>query len=166
MYPERAEFDAILELIGRHGVEYILVGGLAAILDGASVMTNDVDIVHSQTPDNVQRLLAALEDLDAHARPSGAIKKRPNATHLTVPGHLLLMTRFGKLDVRARIGNDESYDDLLPHSLEMDAGAGRPVRVLDLETLIRIKEATGLEVDRAALPLLRRTLDERKRRGI
>jgi hypothetical protein len=62
------------------------------------------------------------------------------------------------------IGRNLAYEDLLPHSVEMDVGEGIIVRVLDLETLIAIKEELGGEKDRAVRPVLRRTLEE-KRKG-
>jgi hypothetical protein len=62
------------------------------------------------------------------------------------------------------IGRGDEYDDLLPHSVEMDVGDGVVVRVLDLETLIRTKEEVAAEKDQAVLPLLRRTLEEKSRK--
>ena len=61
------------------------------------------------------------------------------------------------------IGRGLTYQDLLPHSTEMEIADGILVRVLDLETLIAIKEELGGEKDRAVLPVLRRTLAEKRR---
>jgi hypothetical protein len=61
------------------------------------------------------------------------------------------------------IGRNLGYEALLSHSEEMDAGGGMLVRVLDLETLIAIKEELSGEKDRAVLPVLRRTLEEKRR---
>ncbi len=54
--------------------------------------------------------------------PSGAC--RPTADHLAGPGHLNLMTRYGPLDVLGTIGRGLSFEDLLPHSSQMDVGSG------------------------------------------
>ena len=70
---------------------------------------------------------------------------------------------FGPLDLLGSIGNGHSYPDLLPHTDELKAGQGLVVKVLDLETQIAIKEEIGSEKDRAALPILRRTLEERRK---
>jgi predicted nucleotidyltransferase len=67
------------------------------------------------------------------------------------------------LDLLGTIGRNLSYQDLLPHSVEMDIGEGIRIRVLDLETLIAVKEALDGEKDRAVLPTLRRTLEEKKK---
>ena len=55
------------------------------------------------------------------------------------------------------------YEQLLPRSTEMDIGEGIRIRVLNLETIISVKEQLASEKDLAVLPLLRRTLDEVKR---
>ena len=63
------------------------------------------------------------------------------------------------------IGRDLGYHELIPHSPEMDISAGLRIRVLDLETLIAVKEELGGEKDRAVLPILRRTLEEKRKRS-
>ena len=78
------------------GVEAIVVGMAAAVIQGAPTMTWDLDVVHRRTPDNVQRLLGVLNDIDAVAR-GDARRLKPNASHLLGPGHILLETRFGTL---------------------------------------------------------------------
>jgi hypothetical protein len=61
-------FAEILATLVRERVEFIVVGGAAAVLQGAPITTQDIDIVHRRTPDNAERLAAALELLDAVAR--------------------------------------------------------------------------------------------------
>jgi hypothetical protein len=111
----------------------------------------------------IKRLLAALESLDAAAR--GGRGLRPDRSHLSSPGHLLLMTRFGPLDILGMVGSGRGYDFLRSHAVEMDLAVRVRVHVLSLEWLIRVKEETGGEKDRAVLPVLRRTLEEKKRGG-
>jgi len=158
------DFFAILATLHRHEVDFILVGGLAAAVNGAVSNTLDVDIVHSRDAANVERLLTALESIDAIFRIQPELRIKPNASYVSGPGHLNLITRFGPLDVLGSIGRGLTYADLLPHSVEKDIGDGIRVRVLDLETLISLKEDLGTEKDRAILPLLRRTLEEQRRR--
>jgi len=74
------------------------------------------------------------------------------------------MTRFGPLDVLASIGRGRRYQDLLPDAAEMTIGDGLRIRVLNLETQTAVKEEIGRENDLAALPLLRRTLAESRRK--
>lgn len=131
------------------------------MLEGVPVHTFDLDVVHSREPGNIGRLLAALESLEAayRARP----ELRPDVSHLASPGHQLLMTRFGPLDVLGMIGRSRTYDDLLPHTHELEVGEGLRVRVLNLETLIAVKEEVAGERDLAVLPIMRRTLEEKRR---
>lgn len=131
------------------------------MLDGAPIHTYDLDIVHSRGAANIARLLPVLEELDAVYRIQPERRLRPTASHLASRGHHLI-TRHGPLDLLGMIGRDLGYQDLVPHSVEMDIGEGIRVRVLDLETLIAIKEELAGEKDLAVLPILRRTLQEKK----
>ncbi len=79
-------------------------------------------------------------------------------------GHLNLLTRYGPLDVLGTIGRSLGYAELLSHSIDLDITEDVRIRVLDLETIIALKEELGGEKDRAVLPTLRRTLEERRRR--
>jgi hypothetical protein len=157
----RSRSAAILQEFRDHRVDFIVVGGIAAVLEGVPVHTFDLDVVHSREPGNIGRLLAALESLEAayRARP----ELRPDVSHLASPGHQLLMTRFGPLDVLGMIGRSRTYDDLLPHTHELEVGEGLRVRVLNLETLIAVKEEVAGERDLAVLPIMRRTLEEKRR---
>jgi predicted nucleotidyltransferase len=154
---------ATLRALREGGVEFILVGGMSAVLNGADVHTYDVDIVHSRDPENIARILPVLESLDAVFRIQRERRLKPTATHLTGTGHLNLITRYGPLDLLGTIGRDLGYEELLPHSSEMDIGGGVRIRVLNLEKLIEIKEELAGEKDRAMLPILRRTLEEKKK---
>jgi predicted nucleotidyltransferase len=151
----------ILKTLSDHGVEFIVVGGVAGVALGVPIDTLDIDVVHLVTPSNVQRLLAALAVLDAHYRHRPEL--RPSESHLASRGHQLLDTRLGYLDVLGAIGKGHTYADLLPHSVEVAFSASLRCRVLDLETQIAIKEEIGAAKDLAVLPLLRRTLEERRR---
>lgn len=146
------------------GVDFILVGGVAAALHGAPVDTLDVDVVHARNEANIGRLLAVLETVDAVSRVQPERRLRPAASHLAGPGHLNLITCYGPLDVLGTIGKALAYDDLFPNSHEIEIG-GMRIRVLDLDKLIAVKEELGGEKDRAVLPILRRTLEEKKKTG-
>jgi hypothetical protein len=144
-------------------VEFLVVGGVAAVLQGAPISTFDLDVVHSTDSANVSRLLTALEELDAIYRVQPELRLRPNASHLSSPGHQLLITRLGPLDLLGCIGKGRSYRDLIAHTTELKVADSLLVKVLDLETQIAVKEEIDSEKDRAALPILRRTLEERRK---
>lgn len=159
----RARFAEILRLLAENEVEFVVVGMTAGILHGAPVTTVDLDLVHRRTRENVARLLRVLSALDATYRhdPRGL---RPGESHLVGPGHQLLATTHGDLDCLGTIDEDRGYEDLFPLSVELALGEGRTVRVLTLQALIESKERAGRPKDLAALPVLRATLDELKRR--
>ena len=152
--PQKGGLFRLLRALDDARVEFIVVGGLAAVLGGAPINTFDLDVVRSRDEANIARLLAVLEELDA------VYRIRPDASHLDSARHQNLIPRYGPFDLLGPGGRNLAYDDL-PDSVEMDVGEGVLVKVLDLETLIAIKEELGGEKDRAVLPRLRRTLDER-----
>ena len=90
---------------------------------------------------------------------------RPTESHLSASGHLNLLTRLGPLDLLATIGQNLAYEHLLPHCLEMDIGEGSRVQVLNLETVIALKEELAGDKDIAVLPILRQTLKEIKNKN-
>jgi hypothetical protein len=157
------KFRDLLECLCRHRVEYIVVGGVAAVLQGAPIATFDVDIVHSRAPENLDRLMVALADLDARYRDQTGRDLPPQRSLLAGDGHNLLMTRVGPLDALGSIGAGLSYEALLPETVAMQLDAF-VVRLLSLEALIRVKEELARDKDRAMIAILRRTLDEQRRR--
>lgn len=161
------EFDpvALFRVLLKHGVEFVVVGGVAARLRGAPLVTQDVDITPSAQPDNLDRLSAALEDLEARMRTPA----EPDGVAMPFDPGLLragavwtLVTKHGDLDLVMEPAGTDGYRDLVRDSGPLTV-ARRPdlvVEVASLADVIRSKEATGRGKDRAALPLLRRTLEE------
>ncbi len=161
MVDERS--DAILRGLCEVGVDFIIVGGTAAVLLGAPVVTEDVDIIHRKTPDNIERLLTWLLAHGAYHRLDLAKRRLPpDAAALSGHGHINLQTDLGKLDVLCELGEGEDYDHVLADTLILDQGPF-PVRVLTLPRLIAAKSRAGRPKDRLALPVLIATLDEQMR---
>lgn len=75
----------ILEILAKHEVEFILIGGVATALHGAPFPTADVDIVPALETSNLDRLAAALNDLDALLRDSA----QPAGIRLDLDGRTL-----------------------------------------------------------------------------
>ena len=155
------DFAAVLTALRRHGVRFVLVGGVAAVIEGVPVATFDLDIVPDRDPANIDCLTAALAELKAHYRGRPNLHPTPDA--LRGPGHHLLMTRYGPLDVLGVIGKERDFRALLPHSRRRVLG-GTSLRVLDLETQIAVKEELDFAKDRAVVPILKAALRQRKRR--
>lgn len=160
----RPEFRAILDVLARHEVDFVVIGGVAAVLHGAPVATFDLDIVHARDASNVRRLMSALREMGAYYRERPELRKLPDEEHLAGPGHHLLLTGSGPLDVLGVVATGDAYQELAGHVTTLDLGGGLSVQVLDLDVLIVIKERLDRERDRAALPILRRTLREREDR--
>jgi len=154
----------ILRRLAAGRVELIVVGMAAGVLRGAPVTTVDLDIVHRRHPENVARLLRVLGDLDATYRHDPR-RLRPAESHLVSPGHQLLDTAYGDLDCLGTVGEGLSYEDLVARAPQMDLGDGLVVHVIDLPTLIELKEQAGRPKDLAVLPVLRATLAETLRRS-
>jgi hypothetical protein len=171
MQQPKPDFLYILQTLSKHEVEYIIVGGVCAVLHGAPISTFDIDLVHSREPGNLKRLLKALEELEANYRDpvrriqirTGRIIK-PEESHLSSPGHQLLMTKGGPLDLLGEIAKGRDYKDLLKNTVTLKISENLKVHLLNLETLIETKEEAGQEKDRVVLAILRRTLEEKKRK--
>lgn len=156
-------FRDALEILRRHHVDFIVVGGVAAVLNGAPISTFDLDIVHSRASENLERLMAALVELEARYRDPTGRRLLPVSDLLAGDGHHLMMTKCGPLDLLGTIGKGHAFESLRSSTLEQHLG-DLIVLVLDLDALIRIKAETAREKDLGQLAVLRRTLDEKNRK--
>ena len=162
-HPKAADLPALVAKLCDAGVEFIIVGGTSAVLQGAPITTNDLDIVHRRTPENVARLLAVLLQLDATMRYDFAHRGlRPTAEMLAGRGQINLSTSLGPIDPLCELDAGQGYDELLAHSQLMSDGE-HVLRVLDLPTLIAVKTKAGRPKDRVVLPILIATLQEREK---
>jgi predicted nucleotidyltransferase len=155
--PTGPDLGALLEGLVEAGIEFILIGGLAAVVQGAPVTTIDVDIVHKQSSENIAKLLAFLKSIDAFHRRTDDKVIGPTERDISGTGHALFATRLGALDVLAVIEQGKVYEDLLEHTVEIEF-RGHTVRVLDLRTLVELKRASTDPRDRQRLPVLEETL--------
>lgn len=155
MAENATDFSAILAVLARHEVEFIVVGGVCAVLLGAPVATFDVDIVHSRSEQNLARLGGALEELDAHYRDHLPRRAPPARAALATSGHHLLATRYGPWDVSGLIGEDDDYPTLVSKSERVRIDRDVSIRILDLDTLIEVKQKAGRPKDNYMLEILR-----------
>jgi hypothetical protein len=162
--PPRFNFREMLRVLRAHEVEFIVVGGVCAALHGSPMVTGDLDVVHARTEGNLDRLQAALRELDAVYRVQRDRRLAPPRSALAGEGHQLLVGGHGSIDVLGAIGAGLDYAQLLPHTEEVDLGDGLVVRMLDLPTLIRTKRELGRPKDMLAVLHLEEVLDERRHR--
>jgi hypothetical protein len=156
-----SSFRRILELLERHEVEYVVVGGVAAVLQGAPVTTFDIDTLVKVEPANVERLANALSALDARFRER--LELRPTREDLAAGGHLLLMTNSGPLDVLGFIAAGKRYEDVVDVAARLTVDE-LTIRVLPLEQLIEDKKVLGRDKDIAVIRLLEAALARRRER--
>jgi hypothetical protein len=153
----------IFATLDRHGVRYVLVGGLAAILHGASHLTTDVDVVPEESKANLEQLSAALDELDARVRVAGEPDGVPfghSAESLPRVRMWNFQTSKGDLDIAFEPSGTHGYDDLARDVVVMRV-RGIDVPVASLADVIRSKEAAGRARDRVVLPGLRALLARR-----
>jgi len=162
MAPEPA-FDPrpILQALQDHSVDFIVVGVMAAVAQGAPVYTRDLDVTPSSAADNYGRLAEALRTIDAKLRlPDGEALGFPiEARFLAGNTACTLLTRTGVLDLVYIPAGTRGYEDLRRNAVELDLGTGHPALVASLIDVIRMKEAAGRPKDEATLPALRQTLE-------
>ena len=154
--------EDLFACLDRHGVRYVLIGGLAAVLHGSPLPTLDADICPATDPDNLQRLAAALEDLDARIRTPDVTEGVPfprDAAFLAEVSLLNLTTRLGDLDLAFAPAGTQGFVDLSGQAIPMVI-RGVTVRVARLEDVIRSKEAANRPKDHRTLPVLRQLLQE------
>jgi len=107
-------------LLIKADVKFILVGGLAAVVQGAPVTTMDVGIVHARSPENIVKLFTFLKSIDAtYRRPDDKVIA-PKEDDFSGMGYALFTTRLGPLDVLAVIEEGKAYEDLLEYTVEIE----------------------------------------------
>lgn len=158
-----AAFDPLsaLRALRDAGVEFVLIGGVAARLHGSPSLTRDVDICYSREHDNLERLAGVL--LALHARLRGVDDDVPlqlDARTLRAGGSFTFVTDVGDLDILALPAGVDGFDELARTAELIDLD-GFSVRLATLDDLIRMKRAAGRAKDRAEVEILAALRDER-----
>lgn len=159
-----AEFqpEAVIELLGSHQVEYVLIGGLAAITHGAPLVTQDIDICYARDRTNLERLADALRAVHADLRGAEpGLPFRLDARTLANGDSFTFTTDVGWLDILATPSGVSGYDELA-RTADAYQLWGHQVLVASLDDLIRMKRAAGRPKDLLAveeLAALRSELD-------
>jgi len=159
------EGEPLLRAFRDARVELIVVGGVAATVQGSARVTMDLDIVYRRNPDNVRRLVAALAPLSPYLRgaPPG-LPFRWDEPTIQRGLNFTLTTSLGDVDVLGEIVGGGRYEDLLGSTVEVEA-FGIPCRCLGLEKLIAVKRAAGRPKDLEAVAELEVLWEERRKHG-
>jgi hypothetical protein len=157
-----APFDPLraLRTLQRHDVRFVVIGGLGARLYGSPSVTNDTDVCYQRSPENLERLAAALRQLHAELR--GADRDAPfqlDAKTLAAGDHFTFVTDAGNLDILGTPAGVEGFD-----ALEREAKVfrfdGLTVPVASIEDLISMKRAAGRPKDLIEVEVLGALRDE------
>lgn len=154
----------LLQALDRHGVDFVLVGGLAGVAHGSSYPTYDLDVAYSRDRANLERLVAALREIGVTMR--GAPEDLPfqlDSTTLANGANFTFDTQFGSLDILGDVAGIKSYDELRRGSSEEDV-AGVPVRIASLDHLIAMKRAANRVKDQLMVVEYVELADEIRRR--
>ena len=159
------KFDpiGILAALERRRVSFIVIGGLARVIQGTGEITRGIDIVPSTKPENLRRLDAALTDLNARDSDGTA----PSLEE-TIPNEPLLelTTDRGRLKVVPEPAGTRGYEDLRRAATREPLGAGVRSSVASVGDLARMLADLGREEDAPRLQRLRRLAEIELGRGL
>jgi hypothetical protein len=144
----------VARLLARHRLEAVLIGNAAAALQGSPVTTQDLDFMFRSTPTNLRKLKRLADDLDA-------VVLRPfyPASDL----YRVVRDRDGlQLDFMGKVDGIRSFSSLRSRAEAVSFGRSS-LLVASLRDIIRSKEAANRPQDRAVLPILHRTVDEKEK---
>lgn len=154
------EPELILEVLQRHKVEFVTIGGVAGTLHGSPSFTKDLDICYQRAGENLERLAAALQELGAKLR--GVDDDVPfilDARTLKAGDCFTFVTKYGDFDCLGTPSGTRGYEDLMNRAKEFVLD-GLTVAVASLDDLIAMKQAAGRPKDRIEVEVLGALRDE------
>ena len=157
------DFRALLQALGDGGVEFILIGGVAATVHGSARLTQDVDVVYGRSAANLDRLVAALAPHHPYLRdaPRGLPFQFDRET-VARGLNFTLVTDIGDIDLFGEVAGGGAYNDLVRDSLEIEV-FGTRCRCVGLDRLVALKRAAGRPKDLEAIAELEAIREERDR---
>lgn len=165
MTPSTFDPRRVLDVLTSHQVQFVVIGGTAAVLHGAAYVTEAIDVCPATDRENLDRLSNALDELDARIRVDGV----PEGFEFSYNGESLgrasiwnLQTNAGMLDLAIAPAGVDGHRELSSHAEEFDVG-GLRVMVASLDDIIRSTRAADRPKDHQALPMLEAMRDRRDR---
>ena len=153
----------ILGVLVAHGVDFVVVGGLAVVFHGSTRITQDLDVCYSAEPANLEVLGRALLELEAKLFGTDEdVPFTPDAKALGRTEILTLATKHGKLDLLRSPRGAPPYPKLREGAELVQAG-DFAIRVASPEDLIAMKQSAGRAKDLADIEELEAIVDVRRR---
>jgi hypothetical protein len=150
---EPLDAERIFAALDGYEVAYVVVGGIAVQAHGHVRMTNDVDVIPSPERSNLDRLAAALTELDARVL-------NPDGEHLKIDADMLrratlwqFATRHGDIDVLHDAPGAAPFSQLRERALVITLG-DHSIPIASRDDLINMKRATGRPIDIADIAAL------------
>lgn len=156
--------ERLFTTLARHQVQFVLIGALAARLQGFPRLTADADITPARDQPNLERLAAALRELEARvyteAVPEG-LAFDCSAAMLERADLWNLVTAAGRVDLAFRPSGTAGFEDLLAHAVRFEV-YGVQLLVAALPDILRSKEAANRPQDRQDAAIIREMLRTRR----
>jgi hypothetical protein len=142
-------------------VEFVLVGGFAAVAHGVTLVTRDIDICCRFDEPNLMKIQKAFQDLHPvhRSRPDLALELTPE--QCASLKNLYLKTDLGIVDCLGEVLGIGNFDDVRQYSIEVELPCGA-CRILDIDALIRAKEAMNRDHDRITVKHLQEIKKQQK----
>jgi hypothetical protein len=154
------DFARLLGALHKAGVDYVIVGGVAATVHGSARLTQDIDVCYDRSDRNIDRIVRALHSLKPYLR--GAPRGLPfewSAATLRAGLNFTLTTTAGDIDLLGEVTGGGTYDDLIDHTIDVTL-FGYEATCLDLDWLIATKRAAGRPRDLEAIAELEALREE------
>lgn len=142
------QVDRLLQALSKHGVDFVVIGGVAGLVHGSAYPTFDLDVVYSRDRANLERLVAALGELDVTLRGAPAdLPFQLDVRTLENGANFTFDTPYGSFDILADAAGMNAYEELRREA-RVDEIEGIEVRVASIDHLIAMKKAAGRTKDK------------------